>query len=91
MTAGYTAPSGEKYTLPEDIPEGHTTLKHKMIPNEKETTVFEWFFDAAAGKFKLWTALLHNTPIAPDAEARALLVLARTLPAVPASSHAPQR
>lgn len=84
--AVYVAPSGERYTLQEDIPRGHVTLKGRMIPDDKGTTIYEWFFDAACGKFKLWEAMLDNQAILKDAEVRcldncfALMVMQRPLP-----------
>jgi len=59
----YAGPSGEKYTLPEDIPEGHTTLQSPMVPDTDGTTIHDWLFDAAADKWVLWESRLDNSPI----------------------------
>lgn len=71
VPADYESPSGEKYTLPEDIPVGHATLKAPMISNDKGNSVYDYFFDVKDAKFKLWETIMDSSPIPSDAEVRA--------------------
>ena len=70
----YESPSGETYTLPEDIPIGHVTLKGPMTPKEKQNNVYDYFFDIKDCKFKLWDTLVDTSPISADVEVLLLLV-----------------
>lgn len=40
--------SPDRYTLPEDVPEGHVTLSSPMIPSDNGALVYDFVFDAAA-------------------------------------------
>jgi hypothetical protein len=66
--AAYESPSGEKYTLEEDIPLNHVTLKGPMIPRYKQSNVYDYFFDIKEGKFKLWDTIVDTSPIPDDVE-----------------------
>ena len=46
----YTSPSGEKYILPEDIPEGHVTLSSPIMPDDKGALVYDYLFDVQTDK-----------------------------------------
>lgn len=61
----YTSPSGEKYTLPLDIPEGHTTLRSPMIPSAHDTTVYSWLFDISQDQWVTWESRVDTLAIDP--------------------------
>ena len=41
----YESPSGERYVLPEDIPEGHVTLSTPIMPGDGGALVYDYVYD----------------------------------------------
>lgn len=39
-----------------------------MIPKDKQSNVYDYFFDIKDGKFKLWDTLVDTSPIPADAK-----------------------
>lgn len=58
-----------RYTLAEDIPEGHVTLQYTpMIPNSDGMLVYDFYYDMAKDKWRPWGDTIDATPIPPDAK-----------------------
>ncbi|GFR52768.1 hypothetical protein Agub_g15379 [Astrephomene gubernaculifera] len=72
------------YTLPEDIPVGHTRLKNsEMMPLTLPGTdpppggrysVYDFFFDCERDCWRLWSELIDTTPIPSDAKFRRIII-----------------
>ncbi|GAX74205.1 hypothetical protein CEUSTIGMA_g1654.t1 [Chlamydomonas eustigma] len=70
----YVSPSGEKYTLPEDIPEGHVTLSSPFIPSDKGALVYDFVFEAGSDKWVSWFGMIDDSPIPSDAKFRKIII-----------------
>ena len=68
ICAGFTGPSGERYDTPEDTLPKHVRLRGHVMPSDGGATVYDSYFDAKSGGFKLWDSMLSNEPIPSDAE-----------------------
>jgi hypothetical protein len=75
VRTGYTSPTSEKYTLPEDIPAGHVALKGSMICNSEDTTIYDYFYDVMDGTFKSWEDKMGAVAIGDDAEVLVFITL----------------
>ncbi|KAG2436335.1 hypothetical protein HXX76_006644 [Chlamydomonas incerta] len=80
----YKSPSGEMYTMPEDIPEGHVKLKAAQMmpttipgsdpPPGGAYSVYDFFFDTAKDMWRPWTELIDTKPIPADAKFRRIII-----------------
>jgi len=70
----YTGPSGERYTLPEDIPEGHTTLQSSNAMMPAEGSMYDFFFDKTSATWKPWSTLVNTDPIPCETPFRKIII-----------------
>lgn len=64
-----------RYTLAEDIPEGHVTLQAcPMIPASDGALVYDYFYDMAKDKWRTWGDAIDTTPIPPDAKFKKVII-----------------
>ena len=85
---GYAGPSGEKYNLPEDIPEGHITsttplppaeLTKKAVEGEDDgetyrATLYDFRWDMETKRWVPWEEMIDTTPIPPTAAFKSIIV-----------------
>ncbi|MEW5313906.1 MAG: hypothetical protein WDW38_005438 [Sanguina aurantia] len=73
----YAAPSGERYTLLADIPTGHVTMTSPMMPVVAAggaSTVYEYVFNPALGRWQAWADRVDASPIPAEATFRSIIV-----------------
>ncbi|KAF5830265.1 dynein heavy chain, N-terminal region 2-domain-containing protein [Dunaliella salina] len=70
----YVGPSGERYTLPEDIPEGHTTLQSSNAMMPAEGSLYDFFFDKTSATWKPWSTLVSTDPIPHETPFRKIII-----------------
>ena len=82
----YQGPSGEKYNLPEDIPEGHMTTSTPLPPDEVKTkdpegnliptrtTIYDFRWDVTKSEWVPWENDIDKSPIPPEMAFKQIIV-----------------
>jgi dynein heavy chain len=82
----YQGPSGEKYNLPEDIPEGHMTTQTPPPPDEVKTkdlegnlvstrtTIYDFRWDVSKSEWVPWENDIDKSPIPPEMGFKQIIV-----------------
>jgi len=82
----YQGPSGEKYNLPEDIPEGHMTTSTPLPPDEVKTkdpegnlvptrtTIYDFRWNVTKSEWVPWENDIDKSPIPPEMAFKQIIV-----------------
>ena len=82
----FQGPSGEKYNLPEDIPEGHMTTSTPLPPDEVKTkdpegnliptrtTIYDFRWDVTKSEWVPWENDIDKSPIPPEMSFKEIIV-----------------